>query len=378
MSPPRRILFVNHEVECGGAELSLLELIQGLDPDRFEVHLACSMEGPLTDRARELGAEIHLVPMLFAGKFAKFVGIVRAGLKLRRLIRTAGIHLVHTNSLIAGYCGIFAAKLSQVPAVWHVRDIRYPDPAKTMCARAERVIANSNATAASLNFPPRHRDRVHVVYNGVAPAFFCQPRTDREVRAELHVPPGEKLIGVFGRLDPWKGHDVLLNAARRVLARHPETTLVVVGDMLFRGGTARRNRLEELEELSRELGIFGKVRFLGQRRDVPRLLGGMDVVAHPSSQPEPFGRAIAEAHATGVPVVASDLGGIPEIVDHGVNGYLFVPGDADDLAAQLCTLLADGDHARALGENGRESARQRFAQGVYAADVTAIYDGLPT
>ena len=98
MSPRRKILYVNHEVECGGAEHSLLELIQGLDQNRFEVHLACSMEGPLTERARQLGAEIHLVPMLFQGKFRKLWGLFRAGMRLRKLIRGAGIQLVHTNT----------------------------------------------------------------------------------------------------------------------------------------------------------------------------------------------------------------------------------------------------------------------------------------
>jgi glycosyltransferase involved in cell wall biosynthesis len=377
MSPRRKILYVNHEVECGGAEHSLLELIQGLDHERFEVHLACSMEGPLTDRARELGAEIHLVPMLFQGKLRKLWGLFRASMRLRKLIRSAGIQLVHTNSLIAGYCGIFAAKLCNIPSIWHVRDISYPDPAKKLCTQARRVIANSKATAESLDVPEQHENKVEVIYNGVAPRFFEQAESGREVREELQVNADEKLVGIFGRLDPWKGHRDFLRASKRILSSHSNTTFVVVGDVLFAGTrTLQEGFRERLENYTREIGVFGKVLFLGHRTDVPRLLAAMSVVVHPSAEPEPFGRVIAEAHAVGVPVVASALGGIPEIITHGVNGFLFTPGDTEELAECVCRLLGDEDLASELGRTGREMAEHRFTQGQHAAEMEAIYDEL--
>jgi len=373
----KRILYVNHEVECGGAELSLLELIRGLDREKFEPHLVCSMEGPLTDQARALGAEIHLVPMLFGGKFAKLWGIMRAGLKIRRLIKKAGIQLVHTNSMIAGYCGVFAAKLCQVPTIWHVRDIDYPEAARKICTQAERVVANSQATAASLAVPPQLEDRLHVVYNGVGPNFFEQPPTRTEVRAELNLGDDENLVGVFARLDPWKGHADLITATKQILHEHPGTTIVVVGETLFGGSRSRHeNYREHLEQLAQTHGVWGKVLFLGHRDDVPRLMAAMDVIVQPSSSPEPFGRAIAEAQAIGVPVIGSALGGIPELIEDGASGILFPPGNSKSLAAQIVRILSNPDLASRLGSEGQRRASERFTRQRYVQAIEAIYEGL--
>ena len=373
MSSQTKILYVNHETQCGGAEHSLLTLLRGLDRERFEPHLACSMEGPLTDRARECDTEIHLVPMLFQGKLEKLLGLGRATLRLRRLIRQTGIQLVHTNSIIAGYCGVLAAKLCSVPSIWHVRDINYPETAKKFCTQAEKVIANSRATAESLNFPDRLSSRIEVVYNGVAPEFFSQDGTHGNIHQDLHVGETENLVGMFSRLDPWKGHREFLLGAKQVLASHSNTTFVIVGETLF--GSHAKYR-EQLEILSRELGIFGKVRFLGYRSDVPELMSGMDVIVQPSSSPEPFGRTIAEAHAVGKPVVGSSLGGIPETLEDGVSGFLFPAGNDRELARCLIRLLDDPALARALGEAGRGQAIEKFTQARHTAQIEAIYASL--
>lgn len=375
--PRRRVLYVNHEVECGGAEHSLLELISGLDREKFEPHLVCSMEGPLTDRARALGAEIHLVPMLFQGKFAKLWGILRAGLMIRRLIKRAGIQLVHTNSLIAGYCGVFAAKLCQVPTIWHVRDISYPEAAKKICAQAERVVANSQATADSLSVPARLEKRLHVVYNGIGPQFFEQLDTRLEVRVELNVNEHEKLIGIFARLDPWKGHADLIEATKHILNAHPQTTIVVVGETLFDGSRGRHeNYREDLEQLARQRGVWGKIQFLGHRDDIPRLMAAMNVIVQPSSSPEPFGRSIAEAQAVGVPVVGSALGGIPELIEDGHSGILFPGGDSTSLGKVIIRILSDPKLADRLVSEGRRQAGERFTRQHYVNAIEAIYDGL--
>ncbi len=375
--PPKRVLYINHEVECGGAEHSLLELIRGLDRQKFEPHLVCSMEGPLTDEARALGAEVHLVPMLFQGKFGKLWGMFRASLKIRRLIKQIGIQLVHTNSMIAGYCGVFAAKLCQVPSIWHVRDIGYPEAAKKICSQADRVVANSKATAASLAIPSRLKDRLHVIYNGVGRRFFEQPSTRQQVRSELKVAANENLVGIFGRLDPWKGHADLITAAKHILHEHPLTTFVVVGDTLFDGSRSRhKNYREELEHLARDRGVWGKVQFLGHRTDVPELMAAMDVIVQPSSSPEPFGRAIAEAQAIGVPVIGSALGGIPELIEDGASGILFPAGDSRSLGKEVIRVLGDSDLASRLATTGRRCASERFTQERYVQAIEAIYDDL--
>lgn len=374
-----RILYVNHEVELGGAERSLLELMGGLDRSRFEPHVACSREGPLSEAARRLGVHIHLVPMLFGGRIGKFFGLIRAALRLRRLVRAAGIDLVHTNTLIGGYCGNLGARLAGVPCVWHVRDLHYPEAAKRLMVRADRIVVNSDATARMLtNGSGRHLGaKVTVVYNGVAKEFFDQGPAPEDFRDELELPAGERVVGMVGRMDPLKGHMQFLDAAKQVAARLDKVTFVIIGDVLFDSGRKRLGSYrQQLEDHARDIGIFGKVLFLGERDDVPRLLSAMDVVVHPSLVVESFGRTLAEAHAVGRPVVASNLGGIPEIVEDGVNGYLFEPGDAGALAARILDLLEDPETATRMGERGRQQAARRFSSSAHVKRVQDLYESL--
>jgi len=373
----KRILYVNHEVELGGAERSLLELMGGLDRDRFEPHLACSKDGPLAEAARGLGVLVHQLPMLFEGKLRKFFGLIRTGLRLRRLVRAEGIDLVHTNTLIAGYCGSLGARLAGVPCVWHVRDLDYPEPAKSVAARASRIVANSEATAATLRNGRHVGDKITVIYNGVAEVFFDQKPSRAQIRAELQLPADESIVGMVGRMDPLKGHMEFLDAAKQVLARRDRVSFVIVGDVLF---DHARDRLsgyrQQLQDHARDIGIFGKVMFLGQRDDVPQLLSAMDVVVHPSQVVESFGRTVAEAHAVGRPVVASDLGGIPEIVENGVNGYLFDAADIESMASRILNLLDDPEAAARMGKHGKANAAKHFTRSAHVARVQELYDSL--
>ena len=194
-----RVLFVNHEVELGGAERSLLDLLSGLDRERFEPQMACSKPGPLAEAAKKLGVTVHHVPMLFTGKLRKLFGLFRAGLRLRKLIRAHGIDIVHANTLIAGYCGSLGARLAGVPCVWHVRDLDYPEPAKSVAARVDLILANSQATATTLRNGRDLGDRLQVVYNAVPDVFFDQKVVERGPRHKVR---WEQLgLRVIGRRD---------------------------------------------------------------------------------------------------------------------------------------------------------------------------------
>ena len=181
---------------------------------------------------------------------------------------------------------------------------------------------------------------------------------------------------MVGRLDPQKGHLEFLDAAKQVLARR-DATFLIAGDVLFDQARERLHGYREhLENRARELGIFGKVVFLGQRDDVPRLLSAMDVLVNPSQMVESFGRSIAEAHAVGCPVVASDLGGIPEIVRHGVNGYLFDAADTGSMAARILCLLDDPEARTRMGARGKADAAERFRRSTHVERVQELYENL--
>lgn len=371
-----KVLFVDHEAECGGAEESLLDLLGALDRTRCTPVVACSPGGPLAARARALGVAVHAVPMAFWGRARKAWGLARAATRLARLVRREGVSIVHTNTMIAGYCGLLAARLAGVRCVWHVRDLGYPLPARWAAGRADVVVANSRATRASLTGAAWERSVV--VYNGLDAAFFRIGEADRErTRRALGVSSRTRLVGMVGRLDPWKGHDVFLRAAARVAQRERDVRFLIAGDVVF--DAARRRHAgyrARLEALVRDLALGHRVRFLGRRDDVPALLAGLDVFVHPSVRPEPFGRAVAEAQAAGVPVVASRCGGIPEILEHERTGLLVPPGDPEALAGAIGALLGDPDRAATMARSGRTAA-ERFCADRHARALEAVYTALP-
>ena len=182
------------------------------------------------------------------------------------------------------------------------------------------------------------------------------------------------MIGVFGRLTPWKGQEVLLAALGRpaLAACHA----VVVGEALFTDED--RHYAAALRERADTPALAGRVRFLGHRDDIPALMKACDVVVHTSTQPEPFGRVIVEGMLAGKPVIATDAGGAREIITHEQTGLLVPPGDAAALAAAVAQLRADSLFAEQLAAAGRAVAVERFTVTAMVNGVRQAVEDLPS
>ena len=339
----------------GGAEHSLLLLLEHLDGDRIHPMLACN-EGPLAERSRALGVATHVVPM------PRLRRELRAPLRLARgvqclasLIRNEGVDVVHSNVMRASLYAATAARLTGRPLVWHVRDI-YQSQLYiiSMAVLGSQAIAISRATALPLpaTLP------VEIVPNGVDPLDFdVPPEAGIVVRDEWGVPRDAPLVGIVGRLRPWKGQLDFLDAMARVSAEMPEARFVLVGATIFGGGETYE---KELRTRTVELGLAQHVVIAGQRDDLPAVLSALDVVVHCSTSPEPFGRVIIEAMAARRPVVAYDQGGPSEIVASGETGLLVPPGDTTALARGVLALLMDPRMAQRLGEAGRRRVEEVY------------------
>lgn len=301
--------------------------------------------------------------------------------------RTRGVDVIHTNSLKSDVYGGVAGRLARIPVVWHVRDRigegYLPGPAAAIFRRLAHwlpqvVIANSESTRRGLlpsSPEPAVSDgtsagqmvgHVQVVHDGYDPAAFA------DIPSREAAPDSTPVISLIGRLSSWKGQHVFIDAAASVLARFPQARFWIVGSALF--GEDEYGR--KLRAQVAALGIEEQVLFLGFQEDVPAVLGRTDIVVHASTHGEPFGQVVLEGMAAGKPVVATDGGALPEIVENGVTGILTPMGDAGRLAEALCGLLADPVQARALGEAGRQQARDRFTAARTAAKVEAVYDYL--
>ncbi len=388
MSGPRqRIAYIDHAQELGGAEHSLLDLLARLDRDRFEPLLVHCADAAWVEKARELGVQCEaLLGMseiyrlrrdeIQRGLWRNFQHAALTYQEARRLtseLRKLELDLVHTNTLKAHVVGGLAAHWIGRPLVWHLRDILGPEPAREVLRVAGRrvrphVICISRAVAETLpaDDPPRT-----IIYNGTSLERFCPRQPSAALREELGIPTGGRVLTIVSRLTPWKGHVVLLRAMRQVLARHSDTTLLIVGEAAFWNA----DYVGELEDLAGELGVREATRFTGYRQDIPDLLALTDVFVLPSTD-EPFGRVIVEAMAMELPVVATATGGVPEIVKQGETGLLVPPEEPTVLAEAIIRLLEDGELRREMGTRGRERVLAHFDARRTVRQVQELYERL--
>jgi glycosyltransferase involved in cell wall biosynthesis len=380
----RSLACLNLYATIGGAERALLELVPALDRSLFVPLVVLGGDGPLAAQLRSRGVEVLVelfpTPPLYALAWPPtLIRLWRAAVRLRRLSRARGIRLVQCGDVLAlllllptvasGARLVYQVNyLGQGPRLWLFRALaRVVADAIVACSswQREAVVGSSLRLAA----------RTVVVPPGVELASF-QGGSGVGFRAGLGLGGGVPLVGMLARYDVWKGHELFLDAAVRVLERRPETRFAMVGGALNAGAlrhvSAYQSRV--LARLAR-LGLQGRVHPVDHRDDVAEVLAALDVVVLPSFG-EPFGMALVEAMAAGRPVVAADSGGPREIVKPGETGLLFRTGDAASLADAILTLLDDPARARALAAAGLARAREIFQRDRYARDMEAVYGRL--
>jgi glycosyltransferase involved in cell wall biosynthesis len=356
-----RLMFVSHTGKIAGAELVLLDVAKawpGASAFLFEdgplnaalasedISVRLSRWGRGITQIHRDSSIIQVVPLV--GRLGAIV------LEVARESRNCDI--VYANSQKAFVLCAIATTLTRRPLVWHLHDIINGAHFGAMQRRLQVALANRRATkvivpsqAAATAFIEEggRRDLVVVIANGID--GIPEQQTPVELRRVLRLPDGP-LLGVFSRLAPWKGQHVVLHA----LTKLPGVNCIIAGEALF-GEDAYA---AELKRTVNELGLSDRVHFLGQRSDVPRLMRAVDVVIHPSIDPEPFGRTLVEAMLAGVPVIATNNGAAPDILDQGRAGSLIAPNDPEVLAKAIRDVLA-GDLAEQLIYAGTR-ARARY------------------
>lgn len=364
---PITVLFIIKPERGAGAEMVLVEAAKRLDPERFRV--ICGLLTPDTEGlipARLATVDFHL-PGLNGWVWLRFF------FHLCWVIYRQRIDAIHVNSYVPGNYARGAAALMQVPIVidhWH---------GFTRISRKRRLICRflGRFTDLSLAVSQGVRDylvreaglnpgKIRVVVNGVDTAAIAAARPQAEMRRDLGLPAEARVIGLVGRLDHWgKGHKELFEAMARLKVQYPLHALIV-------GGGRRET---EVRELAKGLGLADVVHFLGSRQDVPDLLHAMDIFVLPSYS-EGLSLALLEAMAAGLPVIASRVGGNPEVVTDGVTGLLIPPKDADALAQALERLLADPVKAQAMGEKARRRVEADYSLERLGRGINVIYEEL--
>ncbi len=368
---PTHVVHVLHSLSVGGTENGVVNLINSLNGSFTHTVVSMTDVGPLAGRL-PAGVAVH--------SLGKRPGIdVQVIVRLARLLRKLAPDLVHSRNW-AAFDAILAARFARVPALIHGehgRDASDPNGLngkRNLLRRLLAPLVNRFVTVSydlrrwlveTVGVPAR---KILTIHNGVDTARFCDGGWETGRRA-LGLSQDRLVIGTVGRLDPVKDQAGLLRAFTRVQEKHPEVLLAIVGD-----GPCRA----ELHALTAELGLSSRVRFLGERTDVPLLLKGMDLFVLPSIA-EGISNTILEAMATGLPIVATRTGGNPELVEDGVTGMLAPVGDPQALAAALAAYVNNPQLRALQGRAGRQRAVDEFGlermTGKYRDLYLSLLDG---
>jgi glycosyltransferase involved in cell wall biosynthesis len=297
----------------------------------------------------------------------------RAILEIRRRVRELEIDIVHsheTKSNVYSLLCTFGTKARKVATChnwigrgWKIRVYNRID--KMILRWLSKVVAVSDQVERQVLQAGVPRGRLERIDNGVQLARFeVAPETADEVRREWGIPSGHGVIGTIARLSREKNIELVLEACKRVRAERPAATLVIVGDGEHRGS---------LERQAERLGIEEHVRFLGVRRDIPRILSGFDLFVL-TSEKEGMPMVILEAMAARRPVLSTPVGAIPQVVSDGQTGFLVRPGDAAQLAGRMLLLLGDPARARTMGERAHQAIRHRHSTEKMGADYVRLYE----
>jgi len=340
------------------------------------------MDGELREDLMAAGVEVVIRPLAVmrrasmspTGLVQIAAALARDAGGLARLARARDVALVHTNTSVT-LGGSAAGRVAGIPHVWHLREIytgfeRYWPAYRRLLLSADALPCVSQATRAQLG----DTAKASVLHDGLP---LVPARRERgAARAALDLPAEPFVVAILGRISSWKGQDVLIRALAALDESDGdrETIALVAGDPWH----GEEQRLRDLRALAAQLGVADRVRFAGFRSDVENVYGAADVVAVPSTQPDPFPNAALEAAAAGCCVVAANHGGLPEMISDGVTGRLVTPGDPAALAAALAQLRADPAARERLGAAAAADTRARFAPARLLERTQALYDGLLT
>lgn len=384
----KRILFMHSSDEFYGADVVLLQLVTGLDRRQYEpiVVLPSDIpyEGKLSAALEGVGIQYYSMRMgVIRRRYFSLTGLPRylmylthGTVQLTRLVKQHQIDLIHSNtSAIMG--GALVARLFGLPHVWHVHEI-IEQPAwlgrliyRIILANSTKVVAISQAVAhcISKREAPSH---VEVVWNGIDCTRFSPQVDDDCFRAKWGVAPDEVLVGVVGRISRWKGQELFLEAASKVVEVCPRIQFAIVGDPV----PGEESRLLDLRRQANRLGLGDELVFHPFTDKVHKVMRALDILVLPSTLPEPLGLVVLEAMASERPVIAAAHGGPLETIVPDETGLLFNPGDADALAKKIVQLANNAGLRKDMGRKGRQHVLEHFSLDRFSQRFNGLYNDL--
>jgi len=376
-----RVAFYNHTSAVSGGEINLLQIASHLTAAKPVVF---APEGELLDRARREGLETVCLPS-YRARMTKnpfllikhMAGMLGSGFRFAQAMRRHKIDVIHANSLRAGIMAALFTWWHRRPLIWHAQDI----PPKGMIGSwinrlaqftVKAIICISDSVLRGFD-QRKLADRLHLVHNGVRIRSLSElerRKVKKRMRAELATPLSSKLVVIIGQITPWKRQADALHAVGKLLKKGHDVYIWVVGEAKFR----EENSVywESLRRQTVGMEMQDRVKFTGFRDDVLEICCAADLLFLCSDN-EPFGRVIIEAMSQSVPVVATNAGGVPEIVEHEQSGLLYEVGDIDGLVRCSDYLLSHDSVRKKMGSNAAEHVKAHFAIQSAVAKIQDVY-----
>jgi glycosyltransferase involved in cell wall biosynthesis len=365
----KNILYISPFPHIGGGEISLLTILKNLDIKRFKLSLICYAEGLFVEKARKLG--IDVIVFKRDSLFSNFSILW----KLFRYIKKNNIHIVHVNCLDIR-AGI-AAWLARVPFVGHLRVVfPFTWRDRLFVQLSRKVIAVSNAVVnAFCKESSGYMSKFVVIPNAIEIPGDITPARLRE---EFGLSSDTKLVGAVGRIYTFKGYEYFIVSANIIKREIPNVAFFIIGGVTHEEAEMYLNNLKRSVS---KLGLSDFFFFTDFREDILSVIAALDILVVPSIEirkaggrvTEGFGRVAIEAMAVGVPVVASNIGGLTEIVEDNVSGILVPPGNSNAIAEAALFILTDEVKAKALGEAGRKRVEDFFVIRQQADKIEKLY-----
>ncbi len=375
------ILFVSHSAGRYGAEKSLLDLVLGIDRDRYDVIVLVPKKGPLTDILSAHGVRYITIfytkwidsNLIFAKVPIRTIINVVALIRLLMIIKSCSIRVIYTNTVVIPI-GAILSRFLGIPHIWHIREFVQEDRGaryiygttrsmKLISQSSEKVICNSKAIRSKMGqYIPS--GKLAVVYNGL----LGSNKTTLELSVKKVPDPQDKLIlCIAGAIAPHKGHRDAISALSFLRSRAVNAHLVILG-------LGHWLHIMALKRLASELGVSEQIKWYGYVQNALHVFKSSDVLLV-CSRFEPFGRVAVEAMSVGTPVIGTNAGGLTEIIDHGYTGLLYPAGNYELLADQIMRLLEESNLYESISRNAIFSVYKRYTQDRYINEIELIIKG---
>jgi len=365
---PVRVLIVQGVTILGGAHQSLVSLASGLKEKNVIPIVATSKEGAFTDLLNKNHIKYKIIPMGMWRKGKNFPTIPWALYKLQSCIREEKIDIVHANTMWDNPYAAFPARWSNLPLVCHIRSKVLPSMIrKYFLGRADRVISISKHLSKPIS--PFLSKPPIVIYNGIDRKYFSSTN-HISIREKLGFSAKDRLVGIVGRIDPLKGQKLFVEAAGLVHRTHPNAKFVLVGGY----GKKQEWFGKKISDTITSESFRSFCAYMGHEENIEQVFGALDIHVMPSLE-EGLGRSNLEAMALKKPVISTRVGGIPECITDGENGFL-IPYDSSVLAEKIRILLDSPELCRKMGENGFKRVQKQFTMDKYVDGVYSVYEEL--